>query len=425
MHSIRGNYWLDNNSLMPKNNAGCIPDLCDVVIIGAGYTGLSAARVLAENGAKVVVLEESDIGRGASARNGGFVSAGLGQKFSVIEKLHGYDMACQFWLSAERALTYLKRTIGELKINCNLRRDGRVKLACKEIHYDYLKNEASYLQKKFGYKVDLLDKKSIRSEVGSGKFFGGILDENSYSIDPLAYLFGLYEAANDAGALIFPNKKVSKVNKFKNDNFEIEHADGIIKSKNVIVATNGYTNKEFGKLGHMILPIYGHIITTEVLPHDMTSIINPHGRLFVTTNNLLNYFRLTPDNRMLFGGRFNFNNKTLSCGNAKRLQKDMIHFFPCLATVKVTHYWAGKMGFTKDKLPYVGEENGLFYAIGYSGHGIAIASALGADVASYLTGIAIESPFHKIKHRHFKILNRKKWLISAHYLYNKVKDFLL
>jgi len=398
-----------------------LPTSVDVAIVGSGYTGLNAARVLAKSGASVAVFERNTIGWGASSRNGGMATPGLKQDIYKIYKKYGSEYGRKFWQASVAAINLIETIVTEENINCDWYRSGHVSLACKQSHYDGLEEYATFLDKEFGHKKTLIPKTELRNEIGTDAYFGGLVDESSGGIQPAKYVFGLAKAVAKYGALLYEHSSVSHIKK-ERDCFEISTTHGTLKSKEVIIATNGYTDRLVPKLKPKIFPVGSYIIVTEPLTQDLQNQLSPKKRMYYDSKNFLNYFRLTPDGRMLWGGRNNLSTNLDLNDSAKRLQTQLYSVFPELKAIPITHSWTGKLGITFDLMPHIGQtKEGIHYAMGYGGHGLSIATYLGTEMGLLLTGKKDRSPFKEINHETQFFYRDKPWFIP---FANKYYQFL-
>ncbi len=401
-----------------------LPSDVDVAIVGSGYTGLNAARVLAKTGLSVAVFESKTIGWGASSRNGGMATPGLKQDIYKIYKKYGSDYGKEFWQVSVAAIDLIETIVTEENIDCDWYRSGHVSLACKQSHFDGLEEYAAFLDKEFGHKKTLVSKSELRSEIGTDAYFGGLADETSGGIQPAKYVFGLARAVAKHGALLYEHAAVIDIKK-KRDGFEITTTIGAIKSKEVIIATNGYTDKLVPKLKPMIFPVGSYIIVTKPLSEDLQNKLSPKKRMYYDSKNFLNYFRLTPDGRMLWGGRNNLSTHLDLKDSAERLQKQLNSVFPELSQIPITHSWTGKLGITFDLMPHIGQtKDGIHYVLGYGGHGLSIATYLGTEMGLLLTGEKDRSPFKEIDHETLFFYRDKPWFIPFASKYYQFLDWI-
>lgn len=401
-----------------------LPKEIDVAIVGSGYTGLNAARVLVKAGSSVAVFESKTIGWGASSRNGGMATPGLKQDISIIYKKYGPDYAKEFWKTSVDAIDLLERIVEEENIDCNWYRSGHVSLAYKQSHYDELEEYATWLGTEFGHKKTLVPKSDLQSEIGTDAYYGGLSDEMSGGIQPAKYVYGLAHAVANQGVLLYEQASVSEIQKNR-DGFDITTTKGGLRSKEVIIATNGYTDKLVPQLKPKIFPVGSYIIVTEPLSLELQNKLSPKRRMYYDSKNFLNYFRLTPDGRMLWGGRNNLSISLDLYVSARRLQKQLYRVFPELKNIPITHSWTGKLGVTFDLMPHIGRTNeGIHYALGYGGHGLSIATYLGTEMGLLLTGQKDRSPFEEIPHKTMFFYRDKPWFLPFASRYFRFLDWV-
>ncbi|BCX02824.1 MAG: oxidoreductase [Candidatus Roseilinea sp.] len=372
------------------------PARVDVAIVGSGYTGLSAARELARRGARVAVLEANAIGWGASSRNGGMVLTGLKSSAGALVKRFGMETARALFCASLDAINYVEHVVSEESIACDLRRCGHLELAYKPGHFVGFIREAELLQKHFQHPVRLVDKAHLGDEIETDLYHGGLVDEASAGLNPAQYAVGLAQAAERAGAELFENARVTHIeHDAAGTGFAVTTARGKLHADQVVIATNGYTDRLVPWLQRRIIPIGSYIIATEPLPPELAQRVSRHRRMMFDSKNFLYYFRLSADNRMIFGGRASFmpaNSNTVR-ESAGMLRRGLVEVYPQLRDVSIEYAWGGTLGFTFDLLPHGGTTaDGIHYALGCGGHGVALLSYLGACVAQRVAGQRIENP---------------------------------
>ncbi len=403
--------------------AANLPDEVDVAIVGSGYTGLNAARVLAKSGATVAVLERHTIGWGASSRNGGMATPGIKRPLKQIYAQYGRDYAHQFWQASLDAIDLIDQLVREEGIDCDWKRNGHIALAAKASHYESQKQSSQWLANEFGHETTLVAPGDLRSEIGSGIYFGGLADNYSGGLQPAKYVFGLARAAAKYGVHLCENADVQRIERLPT-RFLVHTKNGSVNAKEVLVATNGYTDRLVPALKPKIFPVGSYIIVTEPLPPDQQQKLSPRGRMFYTTQNFLHYFRLTPDGRMLWGGRNNLSTNLDPQESARRLRASMNHAFPELADIPITHTWTGQLGLTFDLMPHIGRADGIHYAFGYCGHGLSIATYVGTEVGKLLAGQISRSPFQEIPEDTRFFYRNRPWFLPFAAQYYRFKDLV-
>jgi glycine/D-amino acid oxidase-like deaminating enzyme len=413
-------FWTDDFP-PPTNLAVPQPDRVDVAIIGSGYTGLHAAHVLATYGAEVAVLETHTVGWGASSRNGGMVNPGLKLAAPALFRRFGEKEGWRLWQWSMDAIDFVEHFIVAQAIDCHFTRHGQLVLAYKPQHFTAMRHEVAWHARYLGDTIpQLVGPAELDSEIGSPGYFGGIRDTRSAGLHPAKYVFGLARVASSAAAQIIENTPVQAIRKVGYE-FELTTSQGILTAKNVLLATNGYTNNLVPAARRGVFAGGSYIITTEPLAPEVQQSVSPHGRMFYDSKHFLNYFRLTPDGRMLFGGRHNLSTGLPLEQSATELQKRMVEVFPQLEGIPISHSWTGKLGLTFDLMPHAGclssgPLQGIYYAYGYGGHGVAVASYLGHMMGKLLAEIPADNPILDVPHARYFFTPYEKYylpLVSA------------
>ncbi len=391
-------YWLETVSMPPANAAGPLPEKTDVAVIGAGFTGLSAARTLAKRGARVAVLEAETIGWGASSRNGGMVLSGLKLGASELLAKFGRETARRMFAASLAAIDCVERIVREEGIACDFSRSGHLEVASKPAHFVHFRAQAELLDTVFNHHVQIVPRADLGGAIGSDLYHGGLVDEISAGVNPARFVAGLAQAAMAAGASVYEQTRVQGIEPCTlqgSSGYRLGTSRGNLWAREVFVATGGYTREATPALRKSIIPIGSYVIATEPLPEDLARHVSPHNRLIYDSKNYLYYFRLTPDRRMLFGGRAAFFPETENSirVSAGILHRGLLKVFPQLAGVKVAAAWGGTLDFAADRLPHAGQLDGLYYALGYAGHGVAMATYLGAEMGELISGTRRDNPF--------------------------------
>lgn len=381
-------FWHDTVDVAAETGLTPIPDQADVAIIGGGYTGLSAAITLARHGTSVVVLEAETMGWGASSRNGGMVLPGLKPAMSTVIKRYGLETAQKLYQCSIDSIDAVEKIIRDENIACGFTRTGHLVLATKPKHYDSLARDVEFMAKNFNHRSNIVPKNELSSEIGSQIYFGGVVDEISAGLNPAQFVAGLAHAAQKFGVVLCSQARVTGLEK-QATGFRLVTSRGSLTSERVIVATSGYTGRVTSKLQRKIIPLGSFIIATEPLPNELVAELSPKNRCIYDHRNFLNYFRFSADNRLIFGGRAEFSKEsdTSIRKSAEILHRDMLKVYPQLNKFQIEYAWGGTIDFTFDMMPHVGEVDGVYYALGYAGHGVALATYLGQTTAeSVLAG---------------------------------------
>jgi len=391
------NYWLTAVK-MPKGVPGPPPESVDVAVIGAGFTGLSAARTLAKAGAKVAVLEAETIGWGASSRNGGMVLTGLKLGVNQLISMYGRERTQRMYAASLESIDCVEKIVREESIDCDFSRCGHLEVACKQKHFDDYARQVEVIAREFNHQLRIVKRDELATEIGSNIYYGGMVDEVSAGANPAKYVAGLAQAAANAGASIVENARVDTIDRNSlqgASGWKLTTSRGPVFAKNVFVGTSGYTSRTTPALQKKIIPIGSYIITTEVLPEALAQELSPRNRMIYDSKNYIYYYRLTPDRRMLFGGRAAFFPETDTSirDSAEILRRGMIDVFPQLRDTKVEYVWGGTLDFAFDIMPHAGEMDGLYYAVGYAGHGVAMATWQGEKMAEMIASGQTDNPF--------------------------------
>jgi glycine/D-amino acid oxidase-like deaminating enzyme len=426
----QSNYWLDT-AVLPAATEGDLPAQVDVAIVGAGFTGLSAARTLAKRGANVAVLEANTIGWGASSRNGGMVLTGMKLDVETLTARYGLEAARRMYAASLSSIAFVEQVVREEQIDCNFSRCGHLEVACKQSHFDAYARSVELIAREFNHRLRVVSKNDLRSELGSDIYFGGIVDDLSAGLNPARYVAGLARGALAAGACIFDNARVSKITRASNNGrsgFHLETSRGRVLSEEVFIATSGYTSSATPALRKKIIPIGSFIIATEPLPDALARELSPRNRMIFDSKNYLYYYRLTPDNRLLFGGRAAFFPETANTirRSAELLRRGMVEIYPQLCDTKLEYAWGGTLDFCFDTMPHAGQMDGIYYAVGYAGHGVAMATYLGAKIAEQISGGRSDNPYENIPFpgAPLGLYNGWPWFLPFAGAYYKVLDWI-
>jgi glycine/D-amino acid oxidase-like deaminating enzyme len=414
--------WSDAAPPWSRSAAGPLPRLTDVAIVGGGYTGLSAARTLAQRGADVTVLERHSLGWGASSRNGGFVLPGYKPEMEELDRRLGPERAARMFQLTLDAIRFLEELVSREGIACDLTRCGAVTLAAKPGHLRALEESGRFLRDRLGYETELLGPDEVRKEIGSARYHGGLLEPGGRSLQPAKYVRGLAMAAERAGARLLENTEVTSVRRV-NGGFEVGARHGLVRAKEVLAATNGYTPAALSALRRRVIPIGSYQIATEPLAPELAQQLVPRGRVFSDTKNLLYYFRLSPDRRMVFGGRVSFTPTGIQ-RSAAILAAGMREVFPELAGARIEYAWSGKVAYPVDHLPHAGRLDGVHYAMGYCGHGVALATYLGARMGDVLAGAGEIPDLGTSRFRAIPLYAGVPWFLPLVGGYYRARDWL-
>ena len=431
MPLLEQNYWLTTVEMPSIDRSTGLPPTADVAVIGAGFTGLSAARTLASRGARVVVVESETLGWGASSRNGGMVLTGMKLGVNHLISMYGRQKTQQMYAASLRSIDCVEQIVREEQIDCKFSRCGHLEVACKQKHFDGYARQAEVIQREFNHQIRIVPREQLRSEIGSDIYYGGMVDEVSAGLNPAQYVAGLGAAAIRAGACVFektPVEQVARAPRQGAQGWVLNTSRGTVWAKEVFVATSGYTGSATPSLQKKLIPIGSYIIATEILPEALAHELSPRNRMIYDSKNYLYYYRLTPDNRMLFGGRAAFFPESTDSirKSAEILRLGMIDVYPQLKEASVEFVWGGTLDFAFDIMPHAGQMNGLYYAVGYAGHGVAMATYQGQLVAEKILGGKPENPFDGIPFpgAPLGLYNGTPWFLPFAGMYYKFLDWV-
>ena len=430
MTVVEKNFWLTTVKA-PQIPVRELPQTVDVAVRGGGFTGLSAARTLARGGARVAVLEAENVGWGASCRNGGMVLSGLKLGTATLIARYGREATKRMYAASLESIDCVEQLVHEENIDCNFSRCGHLEVACKAKHFEDFRRGAERIEREFGHKLRIVEKADLPQEIGSAIYHGGMVDEVSAGVNPARYVAGLACAASNAGAKIHEKTCVVGLQRDSRQGekgWSVRTARGTLHARDVLIATSGYTSGITPSLQKKIIPIGSFIIVTEVLPEALARELSPRNRMIYDSKNYLYYYRLTRDRRMLFGGRAAFfpENENTVRDSARILRDGMISVYPQLRETKVEYVWGGTLDFAFDIMPHAGKMDGMFYSVGYAGHGVAMATLLGKKIAeSILTG-RDENPFAGIPFpgAPLGVYNGKPWFLPFAGMWYRFLDWL-
>jgi glycine/D-amino acid oxidase-like deaminating enzyme len=418
-------YWWETGRPAPEFTRRP-PETTDIAIIGAGYTGLSAAITAAQSGARVVVFEKGVPGQGASTRNGGMCGAHTRISYGAMVKSFGEEVAQAIVRESPNAFAFVRRLIAENDLDCDFQSTGRIQLAYSRKDFDQQKKLAEEITGICEMNLDVVEQADLARHINSPVYFGGLYYKDHGGLNPRKFHDELIRLALEAGVVIIANCTVRGWAKRKGS-YGLGTSKGRIRSDQIILATNGYTDENFRWFQSYVFPLPSFIIATEQLPPEVINEIAPGARMMVESRAKHSYFRISPDGtRVLFGGRAGmipFGPKFA----AKRLRATMVEIWPQLMDVEITHSWRGNTGFTFEQMPHVGVHEGVHFAMGFSGSGVAMAPYLGMKVAYRALGdergkTAFAST--KMTTRWFHFSRRPLFLLAAEIWYRQVVDRL-
>ncbi len=367
-----------------------VPAAADVVVIGSGFTGLSAALVLARAGRDVVVVDAGLPGHGASTRNGGQVGSG-NQKFRVktLIAMFGERKAVALLREGVEMLDGIERLIREEEIDCAFVRCGRFRGAMRPDHYEAMARDMEDLKRYAGVESYMVPRGEQRHEVGSEGFYGGAVLPMDASLHPGAYHAGLMASAVKAEVRVHGNLAVRAI-EAERSHHVVKFGDRSINARDVLVATNGYTKGVGAYFRKRIVPVISAQIATGPIAPEVLRELMPKRRVCGNSNRVFFYFRCAPtENRLIWGGRSAHFTAEARANAYAHLARDMLRVFPSLGGVQVSHAWSGIIGYTFDEFPHLGRSPaGVHYAMGYCGTGVSRATHFGRKIALQMLGLA-------------------------------------
>ncbi|WBU57764.1 NAD(P)/FAD-dependent oxidoreductase [Paracoccus sediminicola] len=377
-------YWWEAAPVVPLPETP-LPKRADVVIIGAGYAGLSAAIELARQGRSVVALDRMNPGEGASSRNGGITSGNIRVGFDALVKRHGEARALAIEAEGKDARDYLYDVISTERIDCDLQLTGRFNGAIGQEQYDTAARNAEKLAKKLGIDAFAVPHAEQHSYIGTDHYRGGSVRMDIGGLHPAKLHAGLLRVAQEAGVEIHSGTHVSSVSRDVRG-FRVVTGRGEVSAGKLLVCTNGYTDGADPWLRRRLVPVRSRIIATERLAPEVMDRLMPRRSMFGEFKKVGNYYRPSPDGtRILIGGRDSVQMGNSDAGN-QRLRGDLARLFPELADVGLSHSWWGYVAMNRDMLPRIFAHDGILYATGFCGSGVVWANWLGYRAARKLIG---------------------------------------
>ncbi len=351
----------------------------DVAVVGGGITGLSTALHLAERGTSAVVLEAEEPGWGASGRNGGQVNPGLKHDPDLVERAFGRELGGRMNAFAGAAPAFVFDLIERHGIRCDARRNGTLRAAIRAKHAARVRATAEQLARR-GAPVELLEGAALERATGTARYRVALLDRRGGDLNPLSFARGLARAAQGAGAAVHGGTRALGM-KRAGALWQIRTAAGTVSAPQVVLATNGYTDDLWPDLRRTIVPLFGAIAATEVLPDAIAGGIMPSRAVLFESGTITVYYRVDSGQRLLIGGRGPM--REISAASAiPYLLAYARTLWPTLAQARWGHAWGGRLAMTPDQYPHIHEPaDGVLACLGYNGRGVAMATAMGAQLA--------------------------------------------
>ena len=394
-----------------------------VAVVGAGFTGLSTALHLAENGIEVVVLEAGQPGWGASGRNGGQVNPGLKYEPGTITRDCGEDLGRRMVALSGAAPQGVFDLIERHQISAEARRGGTMRAAWTEKNVRAI-HEAAAEQMALGAPMQPQDAAGMERLTGTRRYLGGSLDLRGGSVNPLGYARGLAQAAINAGAAVHGGTPVTSVRK-EGLRWVLQTPGGVVRAERMVLATNGYTDDIWPKLRQTVVPVFSGIAATEPLPEAVAQTILPSGGVVYEIASLTVYYRMDVNGRLLMGGR-SISRDTSDPARFDRLVQYSQRLFPAIKGLPWQYFWNGQLAITPDHYPHLHEPApGVIAALGYNGRGVAMATAMGGEIARRILGASdaeMNMPITDLKPMPFHAL--WKTGVAARIVYGRIQDWL-
>jgi len=394
-------YWLDTATPSGDHRRVAVPERVDIAVIGAGFTGLSAALEAAQAGATVVVLDRHTVGWGASGRNGGMATTGLAVGLGKAIKRYGRQAAIEMFSEYNRAIDTVEDLVKEHSIDCDFDRFGKLTLAMNAKQVRQMRRTQQTLAELADHQVTVVGKEDIHSEIGSDFYAGGMVDPLGAGMHVGKFVHGLAAAGIRAGATICEDTQVTQLKAVSGGGHAVHTTRGVLRAEEVLVATSGYTGPLTPWLMRRTIPVGSFIIVTEPLPLETAQRILPRQRQASDNKMLTYYFRITPDNRLLFGGRARFalSSPDSDLKSAEILKQAMSTVFPYLSSARIDYTWGGLVDLSMDRMVHAGQRDGIHYSLGYSGHGVQMATYMGKQMALSMLGKPSRNLWEELPYR--------------------------
>jgi glycine/D-amino acid oxidase-like deaminating enzyme len=397
--SYRASVLWQEQAELPDVPTAPLPPSADCVVVGAGYAGVSCARELARAGRSVVVLDAHAVGWGASTRNGGMVIPELKAGPAALERAYG-PLGRRMYAEVNEAFDHVESLIAGESLDCDYYRSGQLFLAHAERVVASLRAMAREHGDELGEPVRFVPREELGEEIGSTAYAAGLVIERTGGLHPARFHAGLARLALAAGASLHGAMPATAIvpRGAGTGGLRVTTPGGTVDAADVVVCTNAYADALLPALRRRVLPVGSFIIATEVLDTELARSVTPRGRMLVDSKNFLFYWRLTPDGRLLFGGRRSLAPSTIPQAR-DFLYASMLRVHPQLIGTHVERAWGGHVAVTFDRLPHVGRIDGAWYATGCNGSGVALNTWMGARIARHLLGEAPPPSFAELRHR--------------------------
>lgn len=414
-------YWWEASP--PDTSEGdALPAEADVAIVGSGYTGLHAGLQTARAGRVTVVIEAEHPGWGCSTRNGGQISHSIKPSFAKLAARHGTEAAAAILREGEASLAFTQSFICEEGLDADFRHVGRFHGAHHPKAFDTLAREIDGRKSTFNTGAYLVRVDDMAGELGTSAYYGGAVFPEHCSLDPGKYHRGLLALCRAAGVQIVPRCRATELERLP-VGFHLRTEKGNLNAGKVVLATNGYTGALSPWHQRRVIPIGSYVIATEPVAPDLMDRLFPTDRILSDTRKLVYYFRPSPDRtRVLFGGRVSLNEADPD-KTGPVLLKELIRLFPELAGTRISHSWSGTVAYTFDTLMHLGEDDGLYHAMGYCGSGVGMAGYLGMKLGRRVAGTAgADTVFDTPRFPSRPLYTGTPWFLAPSVLVYRIRD---
>lgn len=414
-------YWWER-SPRPVIEQQDLPRSVDVAVVGSGYTGLHAALQTARAGRSTLVFDAEDAGFGCSTRNGGQISTSVKPGFATLAKRHGEAQARAILQDGRQSLKWIGEFVEQEGIDSDFNVAGRFHAAHNEPAFKRLVAALANEQKGFESAGEVVARTEQRQYLGTDAYYGGVIYPRHASIDPGRYHQGLLERVRAAGATLAPHCPVTGIEKLQ-DGFRLTTPQGVVHARDVVIATNAYTSKTTPWHRRRVIPIGSYVIATEEIPKELMDRLFPTNRIVSDTREVVYYYRVSPDRkRILFGGRVS-QGETDPRISGPMLRAELVRLFPELADIKISHSWMGLVAYTFDTLAHTGKHDGMYYAMGYCGAGVGMASYLGMRTGQKLLGLSEgQTGFDAATFQTRPLYTGNPWFLAASVAYYRWRD---
>ena len=415
-------YWWDA-APRPRLDIEPLPSRSDVVIVGSGFTGLSAALTLARAGREVAIVDSGPPGIGASSRNFGMIGRQLKHDFADLIDELGEERAKSLYGVANDAFRFVVDLVEREGIECQMRQWGRFVGASTPKHYEALARELEARQRHFGHEFEMVPRQRQHEEIASDRYFGGGIIPEHRMLHPGQFHLGLLARVQEAGARILPETRVTGMQR-EGSVWEVRTSRGKLQANHLVVATNGYTGPATPWLQRRVVPINAYLIATEPLPEPTIARLLPHGRGFHDTSHDMDCVRVSPDgSRLLFGALTGYRPQDMR-KMGMRLRSRLVRMFPELGSVKLSHAWTGACAGTFDFYPHKGEQGAMRYALGYCfGAGMPFGTWLGHNVALGILGQGGATAFDAQPMPARPFYRGRPWFVPLYIAYQRWLDW--